>query len=456
MTLVDGRLTDLQMRKIESVWQYRRIELDKYRRYIIGKNPPILSQPVKPNPDNRVPVPFANKIIKTLQGYAYRPGYITYTTDNEYVNTLKDIFDSNDEELLTSELAFDAMGYGRGYEVLRIDPDLGIKQYRINPLEGIAIYDSTLARNLVAFINEVKTDDDEELRTIYYADYIQEYSKPVGGGGYVLMNEFEHPFGDVPAIEYRVSRDFEPVYVQLLPMMNEFDKIISSAYADERERFADAYLRLLDYLDDETNENGQSAIDMIRERRVFEGLGRNGETKSVHDAVDFLVKPSRGADAAEEADRIHGLIYEMGQVIDTYDADFRTASGIALMFRILPMEWLCASQDTYFDQGLQRRITMVGNALQSLGRTTPEEVTIQHHRNIPVDVQSVATSAGLLKGILSDETIIGLFPADIVPDKDEEMKRIAEEREQYTLGDTETEVQDGQSEQPGNGEGVAR
>jgi len=56
---------------------------DKLWDYYLGKNPTILEKRVDPgNPSNKTPVSYGRKIITTFTGYAYRPRYITYKSDN--------------------------------------------------------------------------------------------------------------------------------------------------------------------------------------------------------------------------------------------------------------------------------------------------------------------------------------------------------------------------------------
>jgi hypothetical protein len=92
------------------------------------------------------------------------------------------------------------------------------------------------------------------------------------------------------------------------------------------------------------------------------------------------------------------------------------------------MEWLCADIEAYFSRGLQRRIVLIGNAMQALYKIAPEMVTINFRRNIPVDIDSIVETAQKAKGVLSEKTILDFFPGDIVPDKIAEQERLNEER----------------------------
>jgi hypothetical protein len=96
------------------------------------------------------------------------------------------------------------------------------------------------------------------------------------------------------------------------------------------------------------------------------------------------------------------------------------------------MEWLSADIEAYFSRGLQRRLQLIGQAMATMQSIGMEWVTIHFRRNIPIDVEALAVQSGMLKGILSDETILTLFPADIVPSVQQELERIESQRT-YTL-----------------------
>jgi hypothetical protein len=90
--ITDHQTTDVP--RLSKLWEYYK-----------GNNVKILSKPkgLEGNPDNRTPVPFGRKIITTFTGYAYRPKYITYKTeekDTTYFDQLMDNFKLNNEPYL--------------------------------------------------------------------------------------------------------------------------------------------------------------------------------------------------------------------------------------------------------------------------------------------------------------------------------------------------------------------
>jgi SPP1 family phage portal protein len=420
---------------IDKIPGYIQTQASEYRNnlaYATGKNPKILAQHPKEAPDNRVPIPIAKKAISTLQGYAAKVGNISYSSDDnegEYAATLKrEVLDANDEEIKTAELFGDALTAGYAYELLRMDEQLRPRMYRIDPGKGWMIYDNTLEQLPVAFAHldteEVVTGNqivEQQVMTIYYDDSFVEYKRQSGAGRWTETDRREHPFGMVPAIEYRIGPERVSMFEHVKALIDELDKIASSDYANELERFANAYLLL-------AKEIAAGDIDDIKQKRIFQRLKEVGETGSVTDSVAFLTKPSRGSDIAEAADRFERWIYEMLMLINPADDTLAASSGIALAYKILPMEWLAASIMAYFTKGLQRRLELLANAWLVLGRQpAPATITIHERRNLPIDVMNIAQTASMLKGILSDETILRLFPADIVADVQAELDRLEQQ-----------------------------
>lgn len=433
MQIKGTELTESQLEIIETRVDYRASQVRIWDRYIEGQNPTILDAEDKEDPDNRVPVPFARKIVKTIKGYMFKPGAITYSTEGIYEETLKEILDANNEELLTAEIATAALSSPQAYEIARVGETLeDIKLYKVPYSKGYPVYDDTLAQNVVAFVHFETLDDGEEetgIRTVYYSDRYLEYKNV--NGEWVLQEERQHPFGQVPVSIYRVGDEDQAVFDPVTAMIDEHDKVISSAYANERERFANSLLIVLEKLVDGTESEKAATLKQLKENRILQDLGRSEIVSRVQDAVAFLTKPSRGPDTAEEADRLERLIYDMAMVINPTDDSFGSASGIALRYKLLPMEFLAADIEAYFSRGLQQRIELIGRALSELRGVTAEEVTIHWRRNLPTDLENLADTAGKLKGILSMPTVLQVFPGDVVPDIPAELDRIEVENDVY-------------------------
>jgi SPP1 family phage portal protein len=440
-----GELPREYFATIESTLNNQRYKYNLFIRYAMGHNPSILDAPAKEDPDNRVPSGFAKKMVDTLIGYMAKVGNITYTSEPpEYIEYIKtNVFDPNDEEILSTEVVADALTTGYAFELLRAQETgsgIQIREYAVSPDAGVAIYDNTLDKNMAAFAHFTSYErmvgtmvDKIYVMTIYYDTFFVVYERPGSATAWEEVDRQDHPFGQVPAVRYRIGRFDVPVFDAVIALIDEHDKVISSGYSDERDRFANSYLLMMKKIGRIVDDDGLTDADKIKQLRIFDDLGSDGTVQNVNNAVAFLTKPSRGSETAESADRFKQLIYEIGQIIDPSSDDFGTLSGIALAYKILPMEWLAAVIEAYLSKGFQRRFELIGAALVNLGIMPDiKMVTIQFRRNLPFDLATLAEIAGKLKGILSDETVLRLFPADVIPSVSVEIERL-EGQAQYTL-----------------------
>jgi hypothetical protein len=86
-------------------------------RYFRGENPLIKDRvlPVLNAPNYKLPVSYARKIIKTVVGYMYKPGLITYNIEDEaYKEALDNVFLLNNEDTKTSSMGRQASIQGIG------------------------------------------------------------------------------------------------------------------------------------------------------------------------------------------------------------------------------------------------------------------------------------------------------------------------------------------------------
>ena len=422
----DGHFSIDDIDKIKDIIISRNVTLNKYEKYLLGRNPTIVDKPETPSPDNRVPVPIGSRIVQIRKGYFAKPGNIRYTSpDSNYIERVKEIFDYNDEELKSSELYEMAAGLGYCFELLSYNMSGDIKQYVIDPRNGYMVRSEDLDMIPLGFAYYVyNIDTREETMTVYYKNDILTYKKD-NSNQWVVAEQMLHPFGDVPAVEYVCNRYALPIYFNVISLIDELDKTISNSYANELERFAQSYLLMLKRFNNATDpDTGLTYMELLKDRRLFDGLGEGESITDVNQAIGFLTKPSRGQDAAEAADRYERLIYNMSMTADPNGENIGVSSGIALKLKLLPMEWATSGDEAYFSKGLQERLRLIGNVLFALENASPEMVTINFIRNIPVDVMALAEEAGALQGILSKETILEQFPASIVPNVADELDRL--------------------------------
>ena len=409
--------------------QPRQRKLANQMAYYRGRNPSILADYPKEEPDNRIPVPFARRAVNMVTGYLGKEGNIVYSGDG-YDKSLQETFDANDEGLRDLELLSTALIHGEAWELHWTEAGKD-KFAQIPTYQAIPIYSRSLKRKLIGFIRAWSERDGDT--TTYYIDYYDDKSvSQYSGKSFdtcALDTELEHGYGRVPVVRFTIDANCANLYDHVTDLIDFYDKIISEDYANELARFASSYMLMSGQLSDEVDETtGETEVDKIKRSRLFQNL--NGE-KSVLDQIAFLTKDVNSAYIDSAADRVERLIYEMLQLFNPNDDTFVQASGVAQKYKLLGFEYLCTSITTYFSIGLQDRIALIkglsGNLSASGVYNT--DVTIKFTRNLPDDLAQIAQIAATLKDILSDETILKLFPSYIVPDVDDELARVGDQKE---------------------------
>lgn len=411
----------------------QRVEkIREQRQYAGGRNTAILGRRPHEEPDNRIPIPIARKGIRLVSGYMFRPGEITYSVDQPetyFDDVLKPIFDFNDEELTTQEEAETVLTHGEAWELCYMVG--GNVEFSEVPVEQcIPLWSNSLKPRLVGMIRyyALGSGADRVCEALYYdAQSVTKYAdkdwatlkiaQDIDGAA----NPSVHPFGEVPFSQRRMASDLSNLFDAVIPLIDIHDRVISEDYGNEAQRFASSYLLLRDRLSAELDELGLNEIDKIRITRTFEGLGDD-----VTKAVAFLTKSIPIDFIKNTADTFERLIYDMMQIINPNDiATTGQISGVALAYKLLQFEYMCASIEAYFSRGLQWRIRLIQNALNGLSANPADrpQVTINFHRNLPFDMASAVEMFTKVEGILPDDIALKLFPASFIPN----VKAVAEE-----------------------------
>jgi SPP1 family phage portal protein len=233
-------------------------------------------------------------------------------------------------------------------------------------------------------------------------------------------------------VQFKISSDGTNLFDHVTALIDFYDKIMSEDFADELARFASAYMLAAGHIDDITADpdTGETDYDRIKRTKLFSGLAGD---KSVTDQIAFLTRDINSAFIDSAADRCERLIYEMLQLFNPNDDTFVQASGVAQKYKLLGFEYLCATIATYFSIGLQDRIALIkklDSNLSAGNNSVNTDVTITWNRNLPDDLFQLSQIAANLKDILSDETILRLFPTYVIEDVDEELERLDTQKQE--------------------------
>lgn len=425
----------LTINKLAEKISARAYQYNTQKAYSIGNNTAILTPVPKASPDNRKPVPFARRAVAMIKGYMSKPGNITYS--GEYAEVLKPVFDFNDEELTTANELEDALIHGVCYELHWLED--GVKNfYPIPVIQGMPIYDNSLRPKLIGFI-WIRKIDGKDIATYYDDKIYQEWIKTDENKGskseWTAGPELPHGYGVVPVNIGAIDRDSRNLFDHVLPLIDLFDKLISEDVGNELERFNAAILAMAERIDSTTvDASGKTMIDRLKELRLIDGLDPSG-AGDVKNKIAFITRDIPTEFIKFAAGQVERLIYEMLMIVNPNDDNFATASGVAQSYKLLGMEYLCASIEAYFSKFLQNRIKIIAGISDNLleDSSGSSNVTIKFQRNLPHNLTEIADVMAKMNGLVSDETLLRLLPTSIVPDINAEIEAMEKDEPEMSV-----------------------
>lgn len=392
--------------------------------YYIGRN----RLPAKEG-RRKVPVPYGRKLIKSVLGFMFKEGCITYAFPDDwgaYKAVIEDIMALNDEETENIRLALDQAKYGSAFEALYVDnPEASPQFFRLPASQVIPVYSYDIRPRMWAAINHYSTrrhapaTGSDQIVEVYYAGRIERYA--LRGRELEKTGELAHHFGEVPIIEYRNNHEGLGDIEAVEALIDAHDEIMGNAL-DEDSKFADAILMLKNASLDRED------VEKLIDARLLE-LDDDGQ-------AGYLTKPDRYAGREVLRKVVEGLIYSMSGIPNLDDKDALAAqSGESLKYLYATFEIMVAGdKQSGFTDGLRQRLRLINNYLCWLGRSSVSSVAkvdIRWQRNLPAEGTVLIDNVVKTSGIVSRRTQIeGLHKAGLVGDVDGEMERLAEEREE--------------------------
>ena len=411
----DGRLTQKQIWAALSWKALHNGNIRKADAYYFGKNDSIL----RSGHQNKIPVPYGRKLIKTVLGFMFKEGCITYSypdsIDKDFRMAIEDIFRCNDEETENIRIAGDQAKYGVGYEILYIDNDDAHPQFYSVPARQVTvIYDTSTRPRKIAALNRYRFRKAEYLE-IYYEDVIL-YCE-IRGKKIQVTDEIPHFFGAVPVIEFRNNREGMGDIESVEALIDAHDEILSTG-VDEDDKYADALLLLQNIsLDDET-------VEKLRQLRIIE-MDEDGK-------ASYLTKPTtyEGREVLRKV--IDSLIYSMSGIPNLDDRDaMAQQSGEALKYLYAAFEMIVAGEkQSGFTDGLMERLRMLTNFQNWLRNenNTIDGISIRWTRNLPNESTAILDNMQKLDGIISRRSMLDLAEkAGYIGSVDEEEARLQAE-----------------------------
>ena len=385
-------------------------------------------------PHNYLATPYANYITTMAVGY-FLGKQITYKGENEQLlEKVNDIFKYNDEHDHNTTLAKRASIGGYAVELLYIDEDTQPRFKAFGGNEVAIVYDDTIEDNILYAIRYwqekvVNTNKTITKCEIYTGPTLNDKGEIIETGkimyGTIKQDSFiidesktrEHFFKDVPAAVYINNDELYGDFEKVMSLIDEYNKVQSDT-ANDFEYFTNAMLVISGYVVDD------EASKALKDMHIINFQDNTGDAK-------YLIKDIQDTALENYKNRLDNDIHKFSLVPNLSDESFASnISGEAMKYKLMGLDNMTSVKEAKFRKGLMRRIELICNYL----RTTDSSLQFDFvdiepvfTRNRPVNELEIAQMMQTLTGILSEETIIGMFPA--ISDPQAELKKKQDENE---------------------------
>lgn len=408
---------------------YRKHELPKLQKlydYYNGKHE-ILNKKDRTTDkvDAKVVSGYASYITTIATAY-FLGKNISYKADenNKEFDKLKEYLATEEEQKCNFELALNCSIFGKAYELIYIDNLKEIRQKALDTRDVFVIKDSTIDRNIIGAIRfdieKITATEQKITLEVYDKKYVTTYAyrafdnfdiKNLENLGEPISKKL-HGFKGVPIVEYLNNKVSKGDFENVISYIDAYNTAISTSL-DDLTDFSDAYLVM-----ENMQGTDEEDIEAIKKNRVIL-TSEDGKvywlTKQVNDTYSQNIK-----------NRINDDIHKFSFTPDMGDEKFSgNTSGVALEFKLLPLEQLGAQKEMYFKDSLNKRLQLMIDYLDL--NIKPKELQKVFTRNLPRNIKEISEVMKNLKGLVSDETIISLFPG--VEDASIELEKMKKEEE---------------------------
>lgn len=402
----------------------------KLRAYYEGKNDILKTTKADGKSNIQASHPFASKITNSFVGYFASKPIRTDYEDEDVMALVDDFFKYNDADKQLTRLATDACIYGEAVEMLFIDKKGNVRFAPVATTEIIVIVGNDILEEPHHVIRHWKVENNNGyiLRYIevYDSKQVEKFHLKVEKNDETdeeviqVVNPIieEHLFNDVPFVFYKFAHDGLGIFERIIPLIDSYDRAVSESLnlmAD----LSDALLLITGVdLDHEK-------VDDIKNLRLL-------HTATQEVRVEYITKDAPTNDEVKK--RLKDDIYSLCSVVNLDDEKWGTAtSGTSLRMRLASMEFLAGVTQSYFLEGIRRRLELWAN-IKSLTDSIETEhlvrnVNIVMQRNSVANEQEIINNAVQLSTILSKETVLGLL-IDFIPDVQTELERLAKDKEE--------------------------
>lgn len=201
--------------------------------YYIGKHK-ILDEVKKDStaPNNKLVNNMAKYITDTATSYFVGKPVVYNSQNDEFLQTMQDIFDYNDEQDHNMELAKQCSICGSCFEMLYMDEDAKIRFAKIPAEAGIMICETDSGFSApMAFIRTIisKDRDNNVIKKVeFWNAYLVMHFRSINGGYLNLESVEDHYWKDVPFVEYINNEERQGDFEGVVSEIDAYNKVQSN------------------------------------------------------------------------------------------------------------------------------------------------------------------------------------------------------------------------------------
>lgn len=413
-------LTVKDIREIVVKQSYQ-MKYQKLERYYVGDHDILHSERTdKTGGDNRIVNNMARYITDTATGYFLGQPVVYSSENEEYLQTIQDIFDYNDEQDHNTELGKQCSIKGDCFEMVYLDEDGRIRLGLVFPENLILFYETesefTSPLAAIRMVRGMDKNGNILLRVEFWTWTRVIYLQSFNGGVLEVTGWKEHYWNDVPFCEYVNNRERIGDFEGILSEIDAYNRVQSNT-ANYFQYNDDAILKVTRLGDVDSKDIAQ----MKRERAVI--LEDGGD-------VGWILKTVDDTALENYKNRLREDIHLGANVPNMTDEAFGgNLSGVAVSYKLWGLEQICAIKERKFKRALQRRIELITHVLNLLGHNYDyRDLDMQFRRNKPQNILEQSQIIGNLSSMLPKETLLQLLP--FVDNPKEELEKLEEEKQE--------------------------
>lgn len=381
--------------------------------------------------NNKLVLDYPSYIVDILLGlFVGKPISYTVAEENaEMMEGLQEVFDLNNEQDENAEIAKICGIKGRGYEIVYLDEEGGVRFNEVQPENIVMVYDNHIKPEPL-FCIYIREDADAEsigkesknkLVTLYTKDSIKEMR--LEGSDLKLIEENANLFGAIPVVEFKNNNEAIGDFERVLSLIDALN-LAQSDTANDFEEFTDALLVLAGMPQADSDDVNRMIEDKVLLLDKSGGAGQSAE---------WLIKDINDTALENYKNRLDADIHKFAKVPNMNDEHFAgNVSGEAMKYKLFATDQIIAQKQRKFKSALQERIKLILSIakIKTAKDFDYRDISIVFNDNKPYnELDNIATVKAALDAGLSKTYAYGKLRD--IDDVAEELERQEQEKDAY-------------------------